>query len=394
MYQLKDTHIDYILNDISARGVKMESLQQNLLDHICCIIEHDLEEQGDFENFYQMTIRTFYKDVLWEIEEETIFLLTFKNYYTMKKIMILSGIYSAAAMCLGIFFKFMHWPGASVCILLGILGSSLVFLPLLFTIKAREQHTTKEKVIIGLGTLAGILLSLSILFKVMHWPFANDMAVISLLIVGLLFLPIFFLTGIREPEKKVNTITISILVIMICGLWLTLIRSPRSSKLIDITDTTLFVTNEKILQTEQRQLQKSRVSDSTQSSSTDLGQRITTACQVLKDKLIFNVTGQQSISDDFESKNIFLKNQQGVSLFADAESAAQVNGLIAMIDEYNAFVLKKNGADLKPIPMRNSVVSDLNSPESGVLSIMNVLNGLSQVQMFVLQNERELLSMK
>lgn len=303
-------------------------------------------------------------------------------------------MYSAAAMCLGIFLKFMHWPGASVFILLGILGSSLVFLPLLFTIKAREQHTTKEKVIIGLGILAGIMMSLSILFKVMHWPFANDMAVISLLIVGLLFLPMFFFTGIREPEKKVNTITISILIIMICGLWLTLIRSPRSSKLIDITDTTLFVTNEQILQTEQRQLQKSRVSDSTQSSPTDLGQRITNACQVLKDKLIFNVTGQQSISDDFESKNIFLKNQQGVSLFADQESTAQVNGLIAMIDEYNAFILKKNGTDLKQIPMHNSVVSDLNSPETGVLSVINVLNGLSQVQMFVLQNERELLSMK
>ena len=130
MYHISDQQIDYILNDISARGVEMESLQQNLLDHICCIIENNLEENGDFESFYQKTIETFYKDQLWEIEEETLQLLTFKNYYTMKKVMIVSGTFSAAAMILGILFKFLHWPGAAALIILGIGASSLIFLPL------------------------------------------------------------------------------------------------------------------------------------------------------------------------------------------------------------------------------------------------------------------------
>jgi len=39
MYRISDTQIDFILNDIRARGVEMESLQQNLLDHICYIIK-------------------------------------------------------------------------------------------------------------------------------------------------------------------------------------------------------------------------------------------------------------------------------------------------------------------------------------------------------------------
>lgn len=101
MYQISDQQIDYILNDISARGVEMESLQQNLLDHVCCIIENNLEENGDFENFYQKTIKSFYKDELWEIEEETLLLLTYKNYYTMKKIMINSGIAAATFFIIG-----------------------------------------------------------------------------------------------------------------------------------------------------------------------------------------------------------------------------------------------------------------------------------------------------
>jgi len=132
MYCLSEKQIDYILNDIRARGVELESLQLNLHDHICCIIEQNLEENGDFESFYQKTIKTFYKDELWEIEEETLLLLSYKNYYAMKKIMILSGTFSAATMILGIIFKFMHWPGASLFIILGIGTSSLIFLPLLY----------------------------------------------------------------------------------------------------------------------------------------------------------------------------------------------------------------------------------------------------------------------
>jgi hypothetical protein len=93
MYTLNEQQIDRILNDIRARGVNTESLQLNLLDHICCIVEQNLEPDGDFEDFYARTIKTFYKKELSEIEEEAQLLLTYKNYYAMKKIMITSGFY-------------------------------------------------------------------------------------------------------------------------------------------------------------------------------------------------------------------------------------------------------------------------------------------------------------
>lgn len=225
MYRINEQQIDFILNDISARGVEMESLQQNLLDHICCIIEHELEENGDFERFYQKTVKSFYKEALWEIEEETLQLLMFKNYYTMKKTMIVSGTFSAAVMSLGIFFKFMHWPGASVLIILGIAVSSLVFLPLLFTLKAKEKQHTKDKITLAIATLAGALISLAILFKVMHWPGANLMGTIFVGLMILVYIPVYFFSGIKNPDLKVNTIVTTIIMIMGCGLFLTLVNS-------------------------------------------------------------------------------------------------------------------------------------------------------------------------
>lgn len=231
MYSINDRQIDFILSDIRARGVEMEDLQYNLLDHVCCIIEQNLEANGDFENFYQKTIRQFYKHELWEIEEETIALQIFKHYYTMKKIMIGTGIFSAILMIVGIFFKFMHWPGAGVCIVLGIGSSSLIFLPLLFTLKVKEKKQAKDKLITGIGTLAGILMSLGILFKVMHWPGANMMGLGAVIIMMVLFLPIYFFSGIRNPETKVNTIVSTILIIMGCGLFFTLVNTRPSIKI-------------------------------------------------------------------------------------------------------------------------------------------------------------------
>eukprot|EP01137_Pigoraptor_chileana_P021640 Opistho-2@6759 len=112
MYRITDQQVDFILDDIRRRGVEMEDLQYNLLDHICCIIEQNLEEGGDFEAYYQQTVAAFYKQQLSEIEEETIRLLTFKNYYGMKKLMMGCGAFSAFAFVVGSFFKVMHWPGA------------------------------------------------------------------------------------------------------------------------------------------------------------------------------------------------------------------------------------------------------------------------------------------
>src|SRR3954468_8172335 len=109
MYAIKDDQIDYILNDIRRRGVEMEDLQLNLLDHICCMVEQNLERDGDFEDFYKRTIQKFFKHELWEIEEETLLLLTYKNYYTMKKAMIYGGTASLGIIALGTVFKIMHW---------------------------------------------------------------------------------------------------------------------------------------------------------------------------------------------------------------------------------------------------------------------------------------------
>jgi len=57
VYCINDQQIDFILDDISRHGIKIESLQLKSPGSYCIIIEQNLEEDGDFEKFYNATIK-------------------------------------------------------------------------------------------------------------------------------------------------------------------------------------------------------------------------------------------------------------------------------------------------------------------------------------------------
>lgn len=208
MYSVNDEQIDFILNDIRRRGVEMEDLQYNLLDHICCIVEQNLESGGNFEDFYNKTIPKFFKHELWEIEEETILLLTYKNYYTMKKALILGGNISLALIAMGTVFKIFHWPGAAISLLLGFFILCFVFFPSALYL---NYSTTKKSLGTNLSAfLGGTILMIGILFKVMHWPGTAMLLVVGWTILLGVFVPLLLFSKLKEnipaKEKQVYTL--------------------------------------------------------------------------------------------------------------------------------------------------------------------------------------------
>lgn len=367
MYCISEKQIDFILNDISARGIEMVSLQQDLLDHICCIIEQNLEEDGDFENFYFSCIERFYSKNLKEIEEETIDLLIHKNYYVMKKIMLLSGGLCSLFLSVGIVFKFMHWPGAAALIVFGIVMMSLVFLPLLFVLKVKEKKESKEKIIIGLGSLAAVSLSLGVLFKIMHWPFANMLSLIAMFIMLLLFLPIYYFSGTRNPETKVNTTVSSILIVVGCALVLTLVRSPQATRKILAQNTEVYFRNELILKKEYNISKSNLIMDKS-------NMELYNSCEKLKAQLLKQEIGATKITADFEIKNILISE----SAIGDFAAKAEISNLKQKIEKYNLKLAKEQ----QQILIDNSFIDSKDMP------IDAVLNSIIQIQMIVLQNQR------
>jgi hypothetical protein len=85
MYSLSDQQVDCILDDIRAKGITIEGLQENLLDHVCILIEQELEAGGSFEACYDRVIRAFYKDELREIEKEALLLVKYRHHWVLRR---------------------------------------------------------------------------------------------------------------------------------------------------------------------------------------------------------------------------------------------------------------------------------------------------------------------
>ncbi|MEY2828360.1 MAG: hypothetical protein RIQ33_218 [Bacteroidota bacterium] len=216
MYHLSNNQVDFILDDIKKRGIQIESLQQNLLDHVCCMLENEMKPDDDFEKIYSITIQKFYKNELYEIEQETNYLLTFKNFYFMKKVLILSGIAAATSFVLGSIFKIMHWPGSLALYMMAMSVSSFLFLPLLFLIKNKELKNLQEKLVLASGIIVGMLYCTAVVGRIVQLEFAKN-GILWLIYIGFaffVFVPLYFFTGIRKPEMKINTIVVTLLFII------------------------------------------------------------------------------------------------------------------------------------------------------------------------------------
>jgi hypothetical protein len=392
MYCLSEEQIGYILNDIRARGVELEDLQSNLLDHICCIIEENLKEGEDFESFYQQTISRFYKKDLLEIEEETITLIIFKNYYAMKKAMLISGLLSTFFLSTGIVLKFLQAPGGSVGLVLGMVTLSLVFLPLLFTLKAREKKSAKEKLIIGLGTFAAILMCLSILFKVMHWPWSLWLGLGSVFILILFFLPVYLVSGLRNPDTKVNAIVSSILLIGGCGMFLSLVSMKRIQGTV-ITDISLYTNNEVILKAEQRNV--ANLLSHNNSTLTPTAQRIIALCEDLKSLTWENETGFRAVNLNAPNEPALHRDYDADFMFKEnADALSKFNELVKTLQTYNSNGQLKSLHGFVAISFENTILQYTKNKKIFFQSLLTAMSNFSQIEMTVLQNEAGALALK
>jgi len=371
MYKVTDEQIDYILTDIKKNGVSIPDLQNNLLDHLCCIIENEYDGYASFEEFYFTICARFYETGFHEIEEETQLLLTFKNYYVMKKLMLTSGIFSASSLILGIFFKFMHWPGASALIVLGIGVLCLLFLPIYFTLKVKNEALVKDKILIGITCIVCICFSFSVLFKIQHWPGANMLGLLSIALMFGVFLPIYFISGIRNEQNKVSTIVSSVLIIAGCALLLALVRTPRAS-IMHKRAITAQLCNTELLYKNMAKYE---------TAATDsLSNELLVSTNQIKLYLVMGETGKNELLNLNEESSLIGDGVAADYFIGNNEKMELLNKLQTQISAYN---VKAKAQKQIEIPIETA---NLNMRE---VTIQTGLNNLLLIQMIVLQNRQK-----
>jgi hypothetical protein len=378
MYCITDEQVDFILDDIRRNGIEMEDLQLNLLDHICCIIEQNLEDDGDFEDFYRKTVRQFYKKELREIEAETIQLLTFKNYYAMRKTMIVSGTLSAGIFALGSIFKVMHWPGAAVMLVLGVIFFSFLFLPLMLLMKIKETSLVSDKLVMSSATLTGICFCLACMFTVQHWPGATNLWYATVGLSFFVLIPIYFFTGIRREGGKVNAIVTTTLLTGATACLFLMINTRPSYRMQEVKMYS-WLQSEQLLQR-------------MQGANTDtdkLAADINRISMQIKSLVLQNAIGMSAIPDDFERQGIFMEEGNTGPAFKDAQSGGTrlIAELKEKIKQYNA------QHSTAPIPVAHTA---LDAPDNmvGRYSNYTILNTITQLQLYVVSAPHTLVATK
>ncbi|MGD0340969.1 MAG: hypothetical protein ABSA76_04595 [Bacteroidales bacterium] len=123
----------------------------------------------------------------------------------MKKSTFLCGLISAFLILIGTFMRIQHWPGAGVVITLSIALFAIGYAVLLLLDKNKLAQNSYQKFVNVMTLVTMIVVAVSFLFKVQHWPGAGVLIYIAHLALIAMIL-VLFVQGSKETDlvKKLN----------------------------------------------------------------------------------------------------------------------------------------------------------------------------------------------
>jgi uncharacterized protein with PQ loop repeat len=201
MPELGLNHIDQISRDISRHEISFSHLLEDLIDHVCCDVEYEMNKGMSFTDAYQRVKQKMGSRRLKEIQEETLYAVDTK-YRFMKNTMKISGVAGTVLFGFAAMFKIQHWPLAGALMTLGALVLAFIFLPSALSVLWKETHNRKRLFLVFSAFFAGILFIFGILFKIQHWPMAGTILTLAALSGILFFIPALALSRLSEPENK------------------------------------------------------------------------------------------------------------------------------------------------------------------------------------------------
>lgn len=134
----------------------------------------------------------------------------------MKKSTLLIGVIASFLLLIGVFFRILHWPGGGTIMTCAAAIFAFGYAIMLYIDKSALAQNSFQRFVNIMTMLAMIIIMLSFLFKVQHWPFSGEGIFISHLLL-LVMIPVLFLQASKEsdPVKKLNFNNIAILFVVL-----------------------------------------------------------------------------------------------------------------------------------------------------------------------------------
>lgn len=214
MQSLNNKQIELIISDVEEARITFSHLADELIDHICCEVEYEMNFGKTFDEAYDIVKQQTGIKVLQKIQESALYLID-KNYRRMKMTMKITGNLSLALLGIGTAMKLFHWAGAGQILILGFIIMCLVFFPSAIYTNYKEMKVKGSKLLHLSILIGGILFMAGVLFKVMHWPGAGQLLFTGWIFILFVFLPILMYIKLKEATSIKDK---SIIMVGIAGL--------------------------------------------------------------------------------------------------------------------------------------------------------------------------------
>ncbi|TND10056.1 MAG: hypothetical protein FD123_738 [Bacteroidetes bacterium] len=138
----------------------------------------------------------------------------------MRKTSLLLAIISLVLVSIGTIFKFMHFPGAGISLILGFGVFGFLYQPALMAYVNAEDFPKIVKLSRMISAIALVALSAGLLFGIQHWP-GGTLMLIAGILLALFAIVVFFLSlrqGKEIQEKNMVFTIISFVVILLMSI--------------------------------------------------------------------------------------------------------------------------------------------------------------------------------
>lgn len=187
-------------NFVDSQGLNIQSLRDDVIDHLCCVVESELGKDKSFEQLLDKATMDLAPNGLIEIQQKTIYLLNSKRIIIVKRLMYLIGFIGSITLTSGVTFKLLQMPFGTELFTVGFLTLLLIFVPLIaidrYKVSLSKAISVKLKII--LGVVAAVVTGLSGLFKLMHLQGADLLLMLGAFAFAFGFLPFYFFTMYKK----------------------------------------------------------------------------------------------------------------------------------------------------------------------------------------------------
>ena len=192
--KISEEELEFIETHLKNKGVKDKDTLSELTDHLCLLVESELQSETNFDTAFTTAFKKFSKKELLNISlNKDSFLLHPK--FLNKAFLVVFGLVTFTAFCFGVYLKVNELSGRKPFLVFGGISFGYVFLPLLLLYWLTEFANKTKYILLFMTLFAAFHTTVGLL---LGWPITKWLAIVTGMFATLFVLLFLILPKIKR----------------------------------------------------------------------------------------------------------------------------------------------------------------------------------------------------